>query len=124
VADELRIRFDQQQRHLDDAIISGDQEAICRHAAALRRGWEALDAAATAAGAEPLHPLVWECVLPDSGEVVSIVRTEAEAHHICRDGETYTLAEIGRLIEQLGKGVRRIKETYPGATIAEVCVRN
>jgi hypothetical protein len=120
VDDDLRIRFDRQQRQLDDAIIAGDEEAICTHAAALRRGWAALDAAATAAGAEPLHPLVWECVLPDSGEVVSIVRTEAEAHHVCRDGETWTLAEIGRLIEQLGKGVRQIKDLYPGATVAEV----
>jgi hypothetical protein len=119
VGDELRIRFDQQRRHLNDAPASGDAEQIALHAAAMRRGWDALDSAATEAGAEPLNPVVWECSLPN-GEVVSIVRTEAEAHHVCREGETWTLAEIGRLIERLGKDTRQIKNLFPGATVAEI----
>jgi hypothetical protein len=55
-----------------------------------------------------------------SGEVVAIVRTEAEAQHVCRDCEVYTLAEIGQLIARLGKGIRQVKTFYPGATVAEI----
>ena len=41
-------------------------------------------------------------MLPSSGEVVAIVRTEAEAHHVCREMRVFTLEEIGRLIEGAG----------------------
>jgi hypothetical protein len=120
VDDQLRARFDEQHRLLSYALASGDEEAITTHTMAMKRGWLALDQAATAAGAEPLHPLVWECTLPESGEVVAIVRTEAEAQHVCRDVEVYTLAEVGQLIEKLGKGVRQIKDLYPGAAVAVI----
>jgi hypothetical protein len=80
VGDDLRFRFDQQQQYLRDAIASGDEGHIIVHAIAMRRGWDALDQAATEAGAEPLRPEVWECTMPASGDVVAIVRTEAEAH--------------------------------------------
>jgi hypothetical protein len=119
VDDDLRARFDLQRRMFDAALIDSDEEQVALHGAAMKRGWNALDAAATEAGAEPLHPEVWECVLPESGEVVSIVRTDTEAYHVCRDCEVYTLTEIGQLIEKLGP-IRKIKTTYPGATVAEV----
>jgi hypothetical protein len=119
VDDELRARFRLQQQMFNDAICSGDEEQVALHGNAMRRGWDALDAAATAAGAEPLRPEVWETTLPDSGEVVAIVRTDAEAYHVCRDCEVYTLTEIGQLIEKLGS-IRKIKTSYPGATVAEV----
>ena len=41
-------------------------------------------------------PGVWGCRLRSSGEVVSIVRTEAEAHHICRECRVFTIDEIAR----------------------------
>jgi hypothetical protein len=118
VDDGLRARFDQQQQLLADAVAADDQEQIVLHAQAMRRGWEALDAAATEAGAFPLSPRVWECVLPD-GEVVSIVRTEAEAIHVAREGEVYSLSEVGKMIDRLGRGIRGAKTMYSG-TIAEI----
>jgi hypothetical protein len=119
VDDELRVRFDRQRQLFNAALLDDEEEQVALHGAAMRRGWDALDAAATAAGAEPLRPNVWECQLPN-GDVVAIVRTEAEAQHVCRDCEVYTLAEIGRLIEHLGEQIRKIKTLYPGATVAEI----
>jgi hypothetical protein len=120
VDDELRHRFDQQQQSLRDAISAGNDQQIILHATAMRRGWDALDAAATEAGAELLRPEVWECTLPGSGEVVSIVRTETEAHHVCRECEVWTLAEVATLIEKLGKDSRQIKRLYPGAMVSGI----
>jgi hypothetical protein len=86
----------------------------------MRRAWAALDAAATNAGHAPLSPEVWECVLPESGEVVAIVHSEAEAHHVCRDCRVFTLAEIGRLIEALGDAVLEAKRAFPGAEVTGI----
>jgi hypothetical protein len=120
VSDTLRIRFGAQQAKLDAAIATDEPVYIRAQAEGMRRAWMALDRAATEAGAEPLAPEVWECVLPATGEVVSIVRTEAEAHHIARESEVWMLAEIAVLIERLGNGVRQVKRTFPGSTVVEV----
>ena len=48
------------------------------------------------------------------------MRTEAEAHHVARDGEVWTLAEIAVLIERLGDDVRQVKRRFPGSAVVEV----
>ena len=58
--------------------------AIVVQAKGMSRAWQALDAAATAAGAEPLAPEIWECQLPTGGKVVAIVRTSAEARRVAQ----------------------------------------
>ena len=120
VDDALRIKFDAQKAKLDAAVAAGQEIYIRAQAEGMRRAWLALDRAATEDGAQALAPEVWECVLPASGEVVSIVRTEAEAHHVARDGEVWTLAEIGVLIERLGNDVRQVKRRFPGSAVVEV----
>jgi hypothetical protein len=120
VDDDLRARFDLQRQLFNATLVDGDEQQVALHGAAMRRGYDALDAAAVAAGAEPLRPEIWECTLPDSGDVVAVVRTEAEAQHVCREVEVYTLTEIAALIERLGDQIRKIKTLYPGATVAEV----
>ena len=120
VSDVLRIKFDAQQAKLDAAIATDQESYIRAQAEGMRRAWLALDRAATDAGAKPLAPEVWECVLPATGEVVSIVRTEAEAHHVSRESEVWTLAEIAVLIERLGDQVRQVKRTFPGSAVVEV----
>ena len=120
VSDVLRIKFDAQQAKLDAAIATDQETYIRAQAEGMRRAWLALDRAATDAGAEPLAPEVWECVLPATGEVVSIVRTEAEAHHVARESEVWTLAEIAVLIVRLGDEVRQVKRTFPGSAVVEV----
>ena len=120
VGDALRIKFDAQKAKLDAAIATDEEAYVRAQAEGMRRAWLALDRAATESGAQPLAPEVWECVLPASGEVVSIVRTETEAHHVARESEVWTLAEIAVLIERLGTDVRQVKRTFPGSAVVEV----
>ena len=120
VGDALRIKFDAQKVKLDAAIATDEEAYVRAQAEGMRRAWLALDRAATEAGAEPLAPEVWECVLPASGEVVSIVRTEIEAHHVARETEVWTLAEIAVLIERLGDDLRQVKRAFPGSAVVEV----
>jgi hypothetical protein len=120
VSDLLRAKFDAQKDRLDAAIES-DREAYVRvQAEAMKRAWVALDRAATEAGHKALAPEVWECALPSSGEVVSIVRTKAEAHHVARSGQVWTIAEIALLIERLGETVAATKRTSPGAAVTAI----
>ncbi|CAB4146924.1 hypothetical protein UFOVP1020_52 [uncultured Caudovirales phage] len=120
VSDLLRAKFDEQKDRLDQAVES-NQEAVVRiHAEGMRRAWEALDRSAREAGETPLAPEVWECVLPDSGEIVSLVRTEAEAHHVAREGRVFTVAEIATLIVGLGDGVLEAKKRFPGAAVTAI----
>ena len=86
----------------------------------MKRAWAALDQAATEAGAAPLSPEIWDCVLPGTGEVVAIVRTEAEAHHVARQCRVFSLAEIARLIDGLPDTVLAAKRLFPGATVAGI----
>lgn len=120
VSSFLRAKFDEQKDRLDAAIASSEERYVELQVEGMTRAWEALDRAATEAGEKPLSPQVWECVLPGSGEVVSLVRTDAEAHHVAREGRVFTTAEVGILIEALGDGVLEVKRTFPGATIAAV----
>jgi hypothetical protein len=120
VDDALRAKFDAQKAKLDAAIATDQEIYVRAQAAGMRRAWQVLDQAATDAGAQPLAPEVWECVLPSSGEVISIVRTEAEAHHVARAGEVWTLAEVGVLIERMGDEVRKVRRTFPGSAVVDV----
>ena len=69
--------------------------AVQTKAAAMVRGYGALDAAAEAEGHRPIAPWVWECLLAD-GSVAAIVQTNAEAGAVIAEGRflvVYTLAE-------------------------------
>src|SRR5690606_27231214 len=92
----LAARFAAQAEKLNAALRSERPDAMAAQAAAMERAWKALDAAAIAAGHEPLAPMVWETVIPSTGEIVAIVRTSEEASTIARErnGSVYTLAEV------------------------------
>ena len=120
VSDLLRAKFDEQKDRLDQAIASNQESFVRIHADGMRRAWEALDRSAREAGERPIVPQVWECVLPDTGEIVSLVRTEAEAHHVAREGRVFTLAEIAALIAGLGDAVLEAKKQFPGAAVTAI----
>jgi hypothetical protein len=86
------------------------------------RAWHALDAAALSAGWKPLTPTVWETVLPETGEVIAIVRDADEALALGheRKGTVWTLAEVAIAIEAFGDTVRASKEAFPGAEVTAV----
>jgi len=86
----------------------------------MKRAWAALDRAAHDAGEKPLAPEVWECVLPSTGEVVSLVRTDTEAHHVARECRVFTVDEVAILIDAVGDGILHIKQKFPGATVTGI----
>ncbi len=100
VSDFLRAKFDEQKDRLDAAIQSGEERYVAAQVEGMTRAWSALDRAAHDAGEKPLAPEVWECVLPSTGEVVSLVRTAAEAHHVARECRVFTVDEVAMLIER------------------------
>ena len=51
---------------------------------------------------------------------MSLVRTEAEAHHVARECRVFTVAEVAILIETLGDGVLGVKHSFPGATVTGI----
>jgi hypothetical protein len=119
VGDDLRARFDQQKDRLDAAIAVNDERYVAAQAEGMKRAWSALDQAATGARHAKLSPEIWECVLPSTGEVVAILRTDAEANHVAREGRVFTLAEIATLIDGLGP-VLEAKRVFPGATVTAI----
>jgi hypothetical protein len=111
VSDLLSAKFDEQKDRLDHALATNNEAFVRAQVEGMRRAWTALDRAACDAGDMPLAPQVWECVLPDTGEIVSLVPTEAEDHHVARTGRVFTLAAI--LIASLGNGVLEAKKQFP-----------
>ena len=120
VGDFLCAKFDVQQDKFDAAIRTNRETYIRAQAEGMKRGWTALDKAATEAGHAPLSPEVWECVLPSSSEVIAIVRTDAEAHHVCRECRVFTVDEIARLIDGLPDLLLDAKQVFPGAKVIRV----
>lgn len=120
VSDFLRAKFDEQKDRLDAALQSGEERYVAPQVEGVRRAWAALDRAAHESGATPLAPQVWECVLPSTGEVISLVRSAEEAHHVARGGRVFSVGELAILIEALGDGVLDIKQKLPGASVIGV----
>ncbi len=70
-------------------------------------------------------PEVWKCRLPTSGEIVAIVRTEADASRLlCPDMLVFTLAEVAVAIEALGDAALEAKRAFPGANVTAVRPRS
>jgi hypothetical protein len=118
----LAVRFRSQAERLDEAIRSDASAAVSAQAEAMLRAWNALDAAAIKGGWKPLAPTIWETVLPETGEVVAIVRDSDEAIALTKErkGAVWTLAEVAIAIEAFGETVRATKEVFPGAKVTAV----
>ena len=90
----------------------------------MMRAWRGMDSAATAAGAEPLPPGLWE-QRADDGTIVIICRdTEHAQVEILRakhDGRvvaTWTLEEVVRVVmAQNSAVINEIKTAFPGAVV-------
>ena len=118
----LAARFAAQAEKLNTALRSERPDAITTQAGAMERAWKALEAAATAARHEPLAPIIWETVIPSTGEIIGIVRTADEASAVARErnGSVYTLAEVAVAIDAFGDQVRAVKAQFPGASVTAV----
>ena len=125
VNDDLRGRFDDQARLFNEAVFANDVKAVREHGEGMRKGWLALDRAATDAGCTPLAPEVWEASGPDG--VIAIVRTNPEAHAVTREGrasEVWTLDEVARVIVNFRDSIGEAKRVFPGARVIDVRVKS
>jgi len=121
VPQDLREKFDRQRYRLAAAIHGGELIDVQRESQRMLLAWSALDASATAAGAPPIAPNVWEVPLPD-GSVVALVHDAAEAHKVVaenREMAVYTLDEIGRMLATY-PGTLKAKLMWPGAKVVRV----
>jgi len=118
----LAVRFRSQAERLDAALRADVPAVVGVQAEAMLRAWGTLDAAALAAGWKPLAPSIWETVLPETGEVIAIVRDadEALALRADRKGMVWTLAEVAVALEAFGEGVRAAKRVFPAAEVTAV----
>lgn len=113
--------LDQQLGANDDG--AGDLAAIEAAAANLRKGWLAMDAEATAAGAPTFDPVAWSLTI--AGRPAAIVRDPAAAATIQQmdtHRTVYTLAEVGNLLGvalgAVAPTIAEAKATFPGATVS------
>ena len=117
VSDEQRERWRRQQAKFHAAVTTGDPTEIARRAAAMARGYAALDAEAIAAGHHPLDR--WETKL-DDGRVILLVRNDTDAASLAEDEhEVWTFREVVKLIEGSPE-VRMAKAVFPGAEVIDL----
>jgi hypothetical protein len=123
VSPELRERFDETLDRLNAAIGLSDVGGVEKHAAAMGRGWLALENAAKASGARELDGRHWEAALPD-GRVLCVAETREEAYKVSLDRPgcvVLSVPEIAALFSIWdGKGlVTEALVAFPGAEIVE-----
>lgn len=102
VDDVMRDKFFKQMAKLNAAIEKNDPDEVGTHAAALGRGWVALDKAARGCGHKPKPHFGLEIRLQD-GRIVAIV-PDGEVPQYRQDGTTVitlTEVEIGTLLSDL-----------------------
>lgn len=128
VSNELRAKFARQgvrfMTALEEAwaakmLTRAQLDAVASAAGGMQRAWVALDKAARDAGQPVMSPEVWEVTLAD-GSVAAVVRTNAEAGHVIREGRclnVWTLQEVANAIDLMPEMVRATKMEFPGAKL-------
>ena len=130
ISPETAAKFGSAKAKLDFAIDAADPDMVAKRASTMIRGWQAMDAEATAAGKKPIAEEleVWVGE-DDDGNLFSVVRTAPEATHLARTvgGKIYYLEEIIRLLNFFEKKtpvVAEIKKHFPDASLVGVSERN
>jgi len=119
-------RFASAQKKLNAAIDADDLELVIKKAAALIRGWKALNEEATAAGRKPMEPVAW-CWRDDEGRSHAFLKENADALAYAKKNPntaTWTMAEIIRVAKAFDEKTKNIgteaKITFPGAKIVSI----
>ena len=128
VDQELAETFQRQLSKLNAALTKYTADAVLPHIEGMVRGWQALDAAAEAAGAAPIDATAWEIITPDGRKIVFCGDMRAYKA-LKRDGwEIWSAEEVGRIIDKFhveidwnaSEVVRQTKRLFPGAEITRV----
>lgn len=117
---DLAARFAVAQEQCDMEIAGGDVQAAALKAAALARGWKALDAAARAAGHKPNDlGVVWTASVEGQAFAVCLHTADVGAMADRYPGHTaVALEELLRvLMAREAAAYRKAKTIWPGAAI-------
>jgi len=115
----LRQKFDSQRVRLNDAIAGASNEVLAVECRRMCSAYKALDAAATAAGAQA-RPDAWEVVVDDD-VILTFVRSDADAARFPLDGfkrEVWGLDEVAKLIAEYPQ-IRAAKQRF-GAHVESI----
>ena len=123
VSPDTASRFGSAKAKLDTAIRDNDAAAVAKRASVMIRGWQAMDAEATAAGAVWSDPQAWVWV-DDRDKPHAFVRDTAEAARYgkANPGVTvWTMAEVVRVAASFSEKQRQliaaVKAEFPGAAV-------
>ena len=120
---DLAARFWSQLEKLNAACETGYLEGQVREARRMRAAWMALDAAAEAAGADPISPRRIEGRLED-GRLLVVVDGPEGAGTVTNDNRAavvWTIEEIARVLWRF-ELVNDAKTVWPGAKVEQVRV--
>ena len=122
VRPQLAAKFGEQKAMLDQAIDLNDPQQVATQAAAMMRGWQALDVAAVETGQQVVVIEAWS-VRDDAGNPIMICKTQDAAHAAAKQNPgvaVYNLEEVVRMINGFRDPLLRAKEEFPGAEITGV----
>jgi hypothetical protein len=120
VAPELKAKFEAQQQKLDDAIASGDDEAISKRAGAMARAWRALDAAARADGIKPADEAMWIGKRRD-GQLVCIYTSAVSFGELPDHMPRFYIDEV---VNMIPSAALKAKAEWPDATVEGINKRD
>lgn len=121
VAPEMAAKFGRAVALLNEALDSGDADKAAAAAANCVKGIAAMDAAARAAGHQPISPDFWEYDLDGFRFVVIRETAEWPAVAAQRPGwSIYSLREVANALKAYGQTVVAVKDAFPGAEVVAV----
>ncbi len=104
--------------NLNAAIAANDPALVVARVNACLRGFDAMDAEATAAGHQPITPDAWEFDM--DGKPCAVLRDDAAwpAYAAMRPGvRIYSLREVANALAAYGSTVAAVKDAFPGAVV-------
>lgn len=118
VSPELAHRFELARQQLDEAVTSNNPELTAQKASALIRGWQALDAEATAAGHKADPDNIWYVEQEDFA--IAIIKSRKDEKAVKEGHQVFHIDEVVRLIAAKYKEVYDAKKYFPGAEVTRV----
>lgn len=122
VPPELAMQFGIGKAQLDQAIDERNPQLVAQKAAAMIRGWQALDKAAAHHMTIDQVASAWYWKHPETGKPFAITKDNASAQQIRRIDEVstiYTLDEVCRILDSQSL-INAVKDQFPGSEVTEV----
>ena len=121
VPEDMARKFGKALGHMNDCIDREDPVGASQASENCRRGLEAMDRAATAAGAQPLPADVFQYDL--DGEVYTVARdinAWPAIQQAMPGARLWSMREVALALKHYGGIVAAVKDVFPNATISEI----